>query len=233
MRQAGPMSTVIAVCRVDRLLPDSGVIGVTAIDKRPVDGPVRVRPLGLHADVQADRKHHGGEDQAVYAYADEDAEHFAAMLDRPVPPGLFGENLRTSGVELTGAVIGERWRVGETLLLEVTIPRIPCGTFARRMGVAGWVKRFAEEGRPGAYLRVLKSRSSTGRRTASPSARCSQDSGRSRRRPCSTSTDPSRRRSSARPARRWLRGASASRRAASGRAAVALAGARPRPGPRR
>jgi MOSC domain-containing protein YiiM len=157
MRQAGPMSTVIAVCRVDRLLPDSGVIGVTAIDKRPVDGPVRVRPLGLHADVQADRKHHGGEDQAVYAYADEDAEHFAAMLDRPVPPGLFGENLRTSGVEVTGAVIGERWRVGETLLLEVTIPRIPCGTFARRMGVAGWVKRFAEEGRPGAYLRVLKS----------------------------------------------------------------------------
>jgi MOSC domain-containing protein YiiM len=124
MRQAGPMSTVIAVCRVDRLLPDSGVIGVTAIDKRPVDGPVRVRPLGLHADVQADRKHHGGEDQAVYAYADEDAEHFAAMLDRPVPPGLFGENLRTSGVEVTGAVIGERRRVGETLLLEVTIPRI-------------------------------------------------------------------------------------------------------------
>jgi MOSC domain-containing protein YiiM len=157
MRQAGPMSTVIAVCRVDRLLPDSGVIGVTAIDKRPVDGPVRVRPLGLHADVQADRKHHGGEDQAVYAYADEDAEHFAAMLDRPVPAGLFGENLRTAGVDVTGAVIGERWRVGETLLLEVTIPRTPCGTFARRMGVAGWVKRFAEEGRPGAYLRVLKS----------------------------------------------------------------------------
>jgi MOSC domain-containing protein YiiM len=147
------MSTVIAVCRVDHLLPDSGVIGVTAIDKRPVEGPVR----GLHADVQADRKHHGGEDQAVYAYADEDAEHFAAMLARPVPAGLFGENLRTSGVDVTGAVVGERWRVGETLLLEVTIPRTPCGTFARRMGVAKWVKRFAEEGRPGAYLRVLKS----------------------------------------------------------------------------
>jgi MOSC domain-containing protein YiiM len=151
------MSLVIAVCRVDRLLPDSGSIGITAIDKRPVAGPVRVRPLGLHADVQADRKHHGGEDQAVYAYADEDADHFAAMLDRPVPPGLFGENLRTSRVEVTGAVIGERWRIGETLELEVTIPRTPCGTFARRMGVDKWVKRFAEAGRPGAYLRVLKS----------------------------------------------------------------------------
>jgi MOSC domain-containing protein YiiM len=151
------MSLVTAVCRVDRLLPDSGTIGVTAIDKRPVAGKVRVRPLGLHADVQADRKHHGGEDQAVYAYADEDAEYFAASLGREIPQGLFGENLRTTGVDVTGAVTGERWRIGETLELEVTIPRIPCGTFARRMGVDKWVRRFTEEGRPGAYLRVVKS----------------------------------------------------------------------------
>lgn len=151
------MSLVTAVCRVDRLLPDSGTIGVTAIDKRPVTGKVQVRPLGLYADVQADRKHHGGEDQAVYAYADEDAEYFAASLGREIPPGLFGENLRTTGVDVTGAVTGERWRIGETLELEVTIPRIPCGTFARRMGVDKWVRRFTEEGRPGAYLRVVKS----------------------------------------------------------------------------
>lgn len=151
------MSLVTAVCRVDRLLPDSGTIGVTAIDKRPVAGKVRVRPLGLYADVQADRKHHGGEDQAVYAYADEDADYFAASLGREIPPGLFGENLRTTGVDVTGAVTGERWRIGETLELEVTIPRIPCGTFARRMGVDKWVRRFTEEGRPGAYLRVVKS----------------------------------------------------------------------------
>lgn len=151
------MSLVTAVCRVDRLHRDSGTIGITAIDKRPVDGPVRVRPLGLHADVQADRKHHGGEDQAVYAYADEDAAYFAESLGRDVPPGLFGENLRTSGIDVTGAVTGERWRIGATLELEVTIPRTPCGTFARRMKVDRWVKRFAEEGRPGAYLRVLRS----------------------------------------------------------------------------
>lgn len=151
------MPLVTAVCRVEQLLRDSGTIGITAIDKRPVDGPVRVRPLGLHADVQADRKHHGGEDQAVYVYADEDAAFFAEQLDRPIPPGLFGENLRTTGVDVTGLVIGERLRVGDTLELEVTIPRIPCGTFARRMKVDKWVKRFAEEGRPGAYLRVRKS----------------------------------------------------------------------------
>ncbi|KTR10910.1 MOSC domain-containing protein [Curtobacterium luteum] len=151
------MPLVTAVCRVERLLPDSGTIGVTAIDKRPVEGPVRVRPLGLYADVQADRKHHGGEDQAVYAYADEDAAYFADVLGREVPPGLFGENLRTSGVDVDGAVTGERWHVGSSLVLEVTIPRIPCGTFARRMRVDGWVRRFTEEGRPGAYFRVVKS----------------------------------------------------------------------------
>ena len=151
------MPLVTAVCRVEQLLRDSGTIGITAIDKRPVEGPVRVRPLGLHADVQADRKHHGGEDQAVYVYADEDAAFFAEQLDRSIPPGLFGENLRTTGVDITGLVIGERLRLGDTLQLEVTIPRIPCGTFARRMKVDKWVKRFAEEGRPGAYLRVRKS----------------------------------------------------------------------------
>lgn len=151
------MPLVTAVCRVEQLLRDSGTIGITAIDKRPVDGPVRVRPLGLHADVQADRKHHGGEDQAVYVYADEDAAFFAEQLDRSIPPGLFGENLRTTGVDVTGLVIGERLRLGDTLELEVTIPRIPCGTFARRMKVDKWVKRFAEEGRPGAYLRVRRS----------------------------------------------------------------------------
>jgi MOSC domain-containing protein YiiM len=151
------MSVVTAVCRVDQLLRDSGTIGVTAIDKRPVQGPVRVRPLGLHADVQANRKYHGGADQAVYVYADEDAAFFAGQLDRPIPPGLFGENLRTSGIDVTGLVIGERWRIGEVLELEATIPRTPCSTFARRMGVDKWVKRFAEEGRPGAYFRVRRS----------------------------------------------------------------------------
>jgi len=151
------MSSVTAVCRVLQLLPDSGAVGVTAIDKRPVDGPVHVRPLGLHGDVQANRKHHGGEDQAVYAYADEDAAFFAEMLDRPVEPGLFGENLRTSGIAVSEAVVGERWRFGSGLVLEVTLPRTPCATFARRMRIDKWVRRFAEANRTGAYLRILHS----------------------------------------------------------------------------
>ena len=150
------MAEILAVCTVHRLLPDRGV-GVTAIDKRPVEMPLRVRKLGIHGDVQADRKWHGGEDQAVYAYAQEDADWFAQDLDREIPPGLFGENLRTRGVDVSGAVIGERWRVGEKVLLEVTSPRNPCGTFERRMGVKGWVAYFEERGNPGTYFRVVRS----------------------------------------------------------------------------
>lgn len=149
------MPLLTALCRVDRLQPDTGTVGVTAIDKRPADGPLKVRTLGVHGDVQANRVHHGGPDKAVYAFADEDAEHFGRLLGYPVTPGLFGENLRTSGLDVTGAVLGERWRVGERLVLEVTMPRTPCATFQRRLREPRWTVRFQQEGRPGAYLRVV------------------------------------------------------------------------------
>lgn len=149
-------ASILAVCRVHQLLKDSGDVGVTAIDKRPVDGPVKVRKLGLRADIQANRKHHGGEDQAVYVYAQEEAEVWARELGRDIPAGLFGENLRTEGIGTTDAVVGEQWLIGGSVLAEVTSPRVPCATFQRRMGEPQWVKRFTERGLVGAYLRVLK-----------------------------------------------------------------------------
>jgi MOSC domain-containing protein YiiM len=149
------MSLVESLCRVHALLADSGSVGTTGIDKRPVDGPVKIGEYGLYGDVQADRKHHGGLSKAVYAYASEDAEHWSGLLGRDIPYGLFGENLRTRGVDVSGAVIGERWMLGAGVVLEVTCPRTPCATFGRRMGERGWVRRFAAEGRPGAYLRVV------------------------------------------------------------------------------
>ncbi|WP_098465050.1 MOSC domain-containing protein [Isoptericola jiangsuensis] len=150
------MGEVLAVCRVHQLLPDAGTVGVTAIDKRPVDGPVKAGTLGLYADVQADRANHGGADQAVYAYAAEDAAFFEPELDREVTPGLFGENLRTRGLDVSGALFGERWRIGSAVL-EVTQPRTPCATFARRLGSPPrWVRRFTEANRTGAYLRVVE-----------------------------------------------------------------------------
>jgi MOSC domain-containing protein YiiM len=127
----------------------------SGIDKRPVGGRVAVGELGLDGDVQINRKHHGGEGQAVYVYGQEDADWWAAELDRDLPPGRFGENLRTSGVDLTGALLGERWRIG-TALFEVTAPRIPCTTFERFWGVAQLIKRFTARGATGAYLRVLE-----------------------------------------------------------------------------
>ncbi|MCG2621515.1 MOSC domain-containing protein [Arthrobacter sp. I2-34] len=147
---------LLAVCRVHALKPDAGPAGVTAIDKRPAGGPVKVTKLGLRADVQADRRHHGGELQALYAYADQDARWWAEELGRQIPAGLFGENLRTSGVDVNGAVIGERWRIGAQVVVEVTSARIPCGTFARHLHEPQWVRRFTAAGRPGAYLQVLE-----------------------------------------------------------------------------
>ena len=127
----------------------------SGIDKRPVTGRVAVGPLGLEGDVQVNRRYHGGEGQAVYAYAQEDADWWAAELGRDLPPGRFGENLRTTGLDLTGAAVGERWRVG-TALVELTSPRIPCPNVERFWGVPQLVKRFTARGASGAYLRVLQ-----------------------------------------------------------------------------
>lgn len=152
------MPRVIAVCVVHDLRPDAGTVGVTAIDKRPVEGPVKVGPYGVYADVQADRKHHGGLDQAVYVYAEEDARFWEGELGRMLAPGFFGENLRVEGLDVNAARVGEVWRIGATLEVQVTSPRKPCQTFARWVGgddERGWVKRFTREERLGPYLRVL------------------------------------------------------------------------------
>lgn len=153
------MPSLLAVCAVHSLHPDSGSVGVTAIDKRALEGAVRVGPLGVRSDVQASRKHHGGRDKAVYAYAQDDAEFWERELGRDLPPGWFGENLRLDGIDVNGARIGEVWRIGDTVEVEVTMPRTPCATFARWVGgsaARGWVKRFSDEGRLGAYLRVRR-----------------------------------------------------------------------------
>ncbi|MEV4774177.1 MOSC domain-containing protein [Microbacterium sp. LTA6] len=153
------VARLVAVCAVHQLRPDAGSIGTTAIDKRPVDGAVRIRPYGVYADVQADRKHHGGLDKALYAYSEEDAAYWSGELGRDLPPGWFGENLRTEGIDVNRALVGEQWQIGESVIVEVTMPRTPCQTFARWVGgddERGWVKRFSEARRLGPYLRVVQ-----------------------------------------------------------------------------
>lgn len=151
------MAHISAVCVLHALRPEpTNPDGTTGIDKRAIPGPVRVGPLGLTGDQQADTEHHGGEDQAVYLYADEDADWWADELSREIPPGLFGENLRTSGIDLSATRIGQRLRIGDSgLVVEVTGPRTPCVTFAHRMDEPHWVRRFTQHRAPGAYARVV------------------------------------------------------------------------------
>jgi MOSC domain-containing protein YiiM len=136
----------------------------TGIDKRPTDQPVLVRApgpreggagSGLVGDSIGDRSVHGGDDQAVYAYAREDLDRWAAYLGRELGNGSFGENLTTRGVDVNGARIGERWRIGDELELEVTDPRVPCATFRGWIDRRGWLREFTLAAVPGTYLRVV------------------------------------------------------------------------------
>lgn len=136
----------------------------SGIRKRPV-ASVEVRPpgpkrgglgSGLVGDHIGNRRHHGGDFQAVYAVAREELDAWAERLGPELPDGWFGENLTTEGLEVDESLVGERWRLGEEVVLEVSGPRIPCATFAARMGERGWVRRFAEHGRTGAYLSVVE-----------------------------------------------------------------------------
>ncbi len=138
--------------------------GWTGIGKQPTDGPVEVRApgprtsglgSGLVGDFIGDGKHHGGDGQAVYAFQREDLDEWERRLGRRLPNGFFGENLTTVGLEVNDARLGERWRVGSEVVLQVTTPRIPCSTFRGWMGQKGWARMFTAAGRPGAYLSVI------------------------------------------------------------------------------
>jgi MOSC domain-containing protein YiiM len=137
--------------------------GWTGINKQPQTEPVQVRApgvktkglgSGLVGDFIGDQKHHGGDDQAVYAVAREDLDRWAARFGRELPNGFFGENLTTVGIDVNEARLGERWRIGETVELVVTVPRIPCSTFRGWVDERAWLKTFTADARPGTYLSV-------------------------------------------------------------------------------
>lgn len=155
------MAVIVSV-NVGRRRPVAAKSGTSGIDKRPAVGPVAVRApgpkgeggSGLVGDHISDTANHGGDHQAVYAYAREDLDLWEGELGRPLSNGTFGENLTTSGLAVNEAVIGERWSIGE-VVLQVSCPRIPCVTFAVWLGEQRWLPRFTRARVPGAYLRVL------------------------------------------------------------------------------
>jgi MOSC domain-containing protein YiiM len=156
------MATLLSVNLGQRMSTRHNDSGITGIDKRPSEEPVEIRDpgprtgrSGLPGDLIGDPQSHGGTDQAAYTFAREDLDIWQAELGRPLPGGVFGENLTTLGLDVTGALVGERWRVGADCVLEVTSPRIPCNTFATWLEDQMWVRRFTERGAPGAYMRVI------------------------------------------------------------------------------
>jgi MOSC domain-containing protein YiiM len=127
----------------------------TAIWKTPVPGPLAVRGVNVEGDDQADRTVHGGPDKAVYAYGMDEILEWEEDLGRHLGAGAFGENLTIASMDVSGARVGERWRVG-SVLLEVAQPRLPCFKLGLKMGDPTFVRRFARAGRPGAYLRIVE-----------------------------------------------------------------------------
>jgi MOSC domain-containing protein YiiM len=132
----------------------NGEIKQTAIFKDPVPGRVRIADHHVAGDRQADQENHAGVHKAVYAYAREDLDFWAAELGHDVEDGFVGENLTITGYDVSHAVVGERWRIG-TVEFEVAQPRIPCWKLGVRAGDRTMTRRFEQALRPGAYLRVL------------------------------------------------------------------------------
>lgn len=128
---------------------------ITGIYKIPVTGPVQINKLGIADDFIASKKHHGGPDQALYIYSVDDYRWWESELGRSLEAGTFGENLTVDGLESAGFNIGDIFHIGG-VSLQATAPRIPCGTFASRMGDGQWVKKFRAAERPGLYVRVLR-----------------------------------------------------------------------------
>jgi MOSC domain-containing protein YiiM len=127
----------------------------TGIFKRPAAGPVQITPDGLPGDFIGDSKNHGGPDQAVYVYGAADYDWWSKELNRELAPGTFGDNLTISELASADFSIGDRLHIGDAVILEVTAPRIPCGTLAGRMGIPTFVKQFRAAERPGLYCRVI------------------------------------------------------------------------------
>lgn len=139
----------------EQVVEHNGFSDLTGILKMPAAGAVEITVWGLAGDAVVDTKHHGGVDQAVYVYGEPEYAWWSAQLGYELAPGTFGENLTIGGLESASLNVGDILHIG-AVALQVTAPRFPCATLAARMGDAGFVKRFREAGRPGAYCRVLK-----------------------------------------------------------------------------
>jgi len=135
---------------------DNGVrIWRTGYIKSLVVGRIWLERHNLVGDGQADKKHHGGLDQALLAYSADHYDEWNAELGIALPPGAFGENFTINGLSEDSVCIGDIYAVGEARI-QVTQPRQPCANIARRWNNPQLTKRVEQSGRTGWYLRVLQ-----------------------------------------------------------------------------
>lgn len=139
---------------IGKATPIEAKSGKSGIFKHAVNSAY-VGPLGLQGDAIVDVKHHGGPDQAVYAYTRDDYDWWETILGEPVPNTTFGENLTLDRWPADVICVGDRLHIGD-VVLEVTSPRIPCVTLDARMGRQGFANTFLKAHRPGPYFRVIQ-----------------------------------------------------------------------------
>jgi MOSC domain-containing protein YiiM len=153
-----PMSLTLAALLAGRIAPFRAPDEPSAIAKTPLQGKVRIGPLGIEGDEQADRLYHGGPDKALHHYP---ADHYdfwrAEIGDHPLfeAPGAFGENIAVTGLVETEACLGDRYRLGSATI-ELSHGRQPCWKQGHRLGRSEMVARMVATGRSGWYYRVLE-----------------------------------------------------------------------------
>ena len=151
-------ATRLLEVRTGRVKPIGKSDLLSAIDKAPRHGPVRLGPTGFEGDEQKEREFHGGPDKAALHY---DADHYAAWADEfPVHaalfgPGGFGENLVSGGLDESTVCIGDRIRIGGALV-EVSQPRQPCYKLNMRFEEPELSGAAERNGRTGWYYRVVE-----------------------------------------------------------------------------
>jgi MOSC domain-containing protein YiiM len=139
-----------------RLLTWQGDTFETGILKDPVEGRVMLHATNLDGDRQADLTVHGGPNKAVYAYPSEHYETWNAELPTPVHTwGAFGENFTTAGLLETNVSVGNRYRLGSTVI-KVTTPRLPCFKLAAKFQSERIIGQFLRSGRSGFYFSVIE-----------------------------------------------------------------------------
>ena len=127
----------------------------TGIYKEPVDGPIFLDNRGVRGDHINNLKVHGGLDKACYGYGDNYYEYWKTLYpDLNWTYGMFGENLTISDVDESKILIGDIYKLGESIV-QVSQPRQPCNKFAAKFGSTDLIRQFIDYDHPGIYLRVI------------------------------------------------------------------------------